>query len=275
MSTAWRLFQSNVLRCTELQGRAGSSLPAIKAESSSSEPAFVWLTLVGGDPCPHLPNLGHRTDHTERVVDDFPTLDITFDGADDVDRHLNAIKGGGACHRREKVVAEKSREFVCARPLSQGLLYAWFLRFRAQLVISHAQARRGLAQAVRSARWWRERRSPLAGQPWTQSGDSTRALTFHQAFAALDPWRAHRSRPVRRGLCPVRPGADVSPLLCGAESGVRIHVLATGLILASFRSGTSTAKLRMGSPAKAGPVVTDNGNLVLDATFPHGKLLPG
>lgn len=44
--------------------------------------------------------------------DDHPVIDITFDGADDVDRHLNAIKGGGACHLREKVVAERSDHFV-------------------------------------------------------------------------------------------------------------------------------------------------------------------
>jgi ribose 5-phosphate isomerase A len=45
-------------------------------------------------------------------ADDFPSIDITFDGADDVDRQLNAIKGGGACHLREKVVAERSEHFV-------------------------------------------------------------------------------------------------------------------------------------------------------------------
>lgn len=45
-------------------------------------------------------------------ADDHPVIDITFDGADDVDRHLNCIKGGGACHLREKVVAERSKSFV-------------------------------------------------------------------------------------------------------------------------------------------------------------------
>lgn len=30
-------------------------------------------------------------------------IDITIDGADEVDNQLNAIKGGGACHLREKV----------------------------------------------------------------------------------------------------------------------------------------------------------------------------
>jgi ribose 5-phosphate isomerase A len=32
--------------------------------------------------------------------------------------------------------------------------------------------------------------------------------------------------------------------------------------------GSSDPKLRQGTPAKAGPVVTDNGNLIIDAPFP-------
>ncbi|KAG1810678.1 ribose 5-phosphate isomerase A-domain-containing protein [Suillus subaureus] len=39
-------------------------------------------------------------------VDQFPTIDVTVDGADEVDLNLNCIKGGGACHLREKVLAE-------------------------------------------------------------------------------------------------------------------------------------------------------------------------
>lgn len=37
---------------------------------------------------------------------------MTIDGADDVDYALNAIKGGGACHLREKVLAEAADEFI-------------------------------------------------------------------------------------------------------------------------------------------------------------------
>lgn len=52
---------------------------------------------------------------THRLVcyaDQFPVIDVTIDGADDVDWALNAIKGGGACHLREKVLAEAADEFV-------------------------------------------------------------------------------------------------------------------------------------------------------------------
>ncbi|GJN91184.1 hypothetical protein Rhopal_004202-T1 [Rhodotorula paludigena] len=45
-------------------------------------------------------------------VDQFPTIDVTIDGADEVDDELNAIKGGGACQLREKVLAEAATHFI-------------------------------------------------------------------------------------------------------------------------------------------------------------------
>jgi ribose 5-phosphate isomerase A len=37
-----------------------------------------------------------------------PVIDLTIDGADEVDRHLNLIKGGGGALLREKIVAQAS-----------------------------------------------------------------------------------------------------------------------------------------------------------------------
>jgi ribose 5-phosphate isomerase A len=41
-----------------------------------------------------------------------PTLDLTIDGADEVDKELNLIKGGGAAHLREKVIAQASKQYI-------------------------------------------------------------------------------------------------------------------------------------------------------------------
>jgi len=41
-----------------------------------------------------------------------PELDLTLDGADEIDPHLNLIKGGGGALLREKIVASSSRRFV-------------------------------------------------------------------------------------------------------------------------------------------------------------------
>ena len=45
-------------------------------------------------------------------LDDQPDIDVTIDGADEVDPDLNLIKGGGGALLREKVVAQASRQNV-------------------------------------------------------------------------------------------------------------------------------------------------------------------
>jgi ribose 5-phosphate isomerase A len=47
-----------------------------------------------------------------RTLDDLPELDLTVDGADELDPELRLIKGGGGAHLREKIVASASRRMV-------------------------------------------------------------------------------------------------------------------------------------------------------------------
>ncbi len=46
-------------------------------------------------------------------VESFDRLDISIDGADEVDPQLCLIKGGGAAHTREKIVHALADEFLC------------------------------------------------------------------------------------------------------------------------------------------------------------------
>lgn len=46
------------------------------------------------------------------TLDEHPEIDITIDGADEVDPRLNLIKGGGGALLREKVVASASKKMV-------------------------------------------------------------------------------------------------------------------------------------------------------------------
>ncbi len=47
------------------------------------------------------------------TLDEFPILDITLDGADEVDPQMNLIKGGGGALLREKIIAQVStREII-------------------------------------------------------------------------------------------------------------------------------------------------------------------
>ena len=47
-----------------------------------------------------------------RTLDDLPELDLTVDGADELDSELRLIKGGGGAHLREKIVASASRRML-------------------------------------------------------------------------------------------------------------------------------------------------------------------
>ena len=46
------------------------------------------------------------------TLDDYPAVDVTIDGADEIDPHLNLIKGLGGALLREKIVAAASRRLV-------------------------------------------------------------------------------------------------------------------------------------------------------------------
>jgi ribose 5-phosphate isomerase A len=46
------------------------------------------------------------------TLDETPQLDLTVDGADELDGRLRLIKGGGAAHLREKIVANASRRMI-------------------------------------------------------------------------------------------------------------------------------------------------------------------
>jgi ribose 5-phosphate isomerase A len=44
--------------------------------------------------------------------DDVAAIDVTIDGADEIDPSLRLLKGGGAAHTREKLVARASKELI-------------------------------------------------------------------------------------------------------------------------------------------------------------------
>ncbi|XP_064382347.1 ribose-5-phosphate isomerase-like [Halichondria panicea] len=113
-----------------------------------------------------------------------PELDIAIDGADEVDKNLNCIKGGGGCQTQEKVVAASAKTFVVICDYSK--------------------------------------QSSFLGEKWN------------------------------RGL-PI----EVVPF---AYKPVKIKLEKMG----------GTAEIRM-AKQKAGPVVTDNGNLILDWKFVAAK----
>jgi ribose 5-phosphate isomerase A len=62
------------------------------------------------------------------TLENFPKLDLTIDGADEVDKKLNLIKGGGGAHLREKIIAQASKKYIIIvdeSKMSQSLGEKW------------------------------------------------------------------------------------------------------------------------------------------------------
>jgi ribose 5-phosphate isomerase A len=55
------------------------------------------------------------------TLDEHPEIDITIDGADEVDPQLRLIKGGGGALTREKVIATASRKMVVVADSSKAV----------------------------------------------------------------------------------------------------------------------------------------------------------
>lgn len=116
------------------------------------------------------------------TIEQFPHVDIAFDGADEADKKLNLIKGGGACLFQEKLVALSADKFVVVADY--------------------------------------RKKSEALGTEWTK--------------------------------------------------GVPIEVVPNAWVAVSRdlkKLGAKKVDLRLGGLAKAGPVVTDNNNALLDADF--------
>ncbi|KAI0339244.1 ribose 5-phosphate isomerase [Trametopsis cervina] len=119
-------------------------------------------------------------------VDQYPHIDVTIDGADEVDKDLSCIKGGGACQLREKVLAEAADTWIVVADYRKN--------------------------------------SEVLGSNWKQ-GIPIEVASF--AYAKV------------------------------------LHNLRT--------LGSPAPKLRM-AKMKAGPIVSDNGNFIIDAPFPEEQM---
>lgn len=113
-------------------------------------------------------------------LDQYPEIDVDIDGADEVDKDLNLIKGGGGCLVQEKIIASNAQELIVIADFRKDSTYL--------------------------------------GEKW--------------------------------------------------KKGIPIEVIPMAYIplMKKLEKMGSTPKLRM-AKAKAGPLVTDNGNFIIDADF--------
>jgi len=71
------------------------------------------LTDIQAIPCAsQVEEEARRLGITLTTLEAYPSIDLTFDGADEVDPAWNLIKGGGGALLREKIVAQATRQEI-------------------------------------------------------------------------------------------------------------------------------------------------------------------
>jgi ribose 5-phosphate isomerase A len=92
-------------------GSGSTALLAIKAIAARMQAGK--LTDIVGVPCSHsVEAAAERLGIPLTTLEKHPAIDITIDGADEVDPQLNLIKGGGGALLREKITAQASRREI-------------------------------------------------------------------------------------------------------------------------------------------------------------------
>ena len=90
----------------------GTGSTAYFAVTALGERVKAGLKIVGIPTSVRTADLARAVGIPLTTLDEHPEIDITIDGADEVDSKLNLIKGGGGALLREKVVASASRKMV-------------------------------------------------------------------------------------------------------------------------------------------------------------------
>jgi len=90
----------------------GSGSTAYFAVVALGERVKAGLKIVGIPTSVATEELARKVGIPLTTLDEHPEIDITIDGADEIDPHLNLIKGGGGALLREKVVASVTKKMV-------------------------------------------------------------------------------------------------------------------------------------------------------------------
>jgi len=90
----------------------GTGSTAYFAVVALGERVKAGLKTIGIPTSAQTADLARQLGIPLTTLDEHPEIDITIDGADEVDPKLNLIKGGGGALLREKIVASASKKMV-------------------------------------------------------------------------------------------------------------------------------------------------------------------
>jgi ribose 5-phosphate isomerase A len=90
----------------------GTGSTAYFAVVAIGERVKAGLKIVGIPTSAATADLARQLGIPLTTLDEHPQIDITIDGADEIDPEFNLIKGGGGALLREKVVASVAKKMV-------------------------------------------------------------------------------------------------------------------------------------------------------------------
>ncbi len=154
----------------------GTGSTAYFAVVALGERVKTGLKIVGIPTSNATAGLAKKVGVPLTTLDEHPEINITLDGADEIDPHLNLIKGGGGALLREKVVASASKKMVVISDSSK--LVPVLGRFPLPVeVISFARAvvEKKIASLGASVKW----RTRAEGSPYlTDNGNPILDCSF-------------------------------------------------------------------------------------------------
>src|SRR5215471_15638081 len=99
----------------------GTGSTAYFAVVALGERVKTGLKIAGIPTSNATAHLARRVGVPLTTFEEHPVIDITIDGADEFDPHLNLIKGGGGALLREKVVAAASNQMIVVSDASKAV----------------------------------------------------------------------------------------------------------------------------------------------------------
>lgn len=162
------------------------------------------------------------------TLDETPELDLTIDGADELDSALRLIKGGGAAHLREKIVAAASKRMVVIADTGKQVETLGRFPLPIEVVPFGLEAtRRAVAAAIASA--------GASGQLVLRKRPDGSALLTDGGHYILDAHLGRIELP------------EVLGLALNQVPGVVEHGLFLGLATAAFLAGADGVRV-LGNP---------------------------
>jgi len=227
---------AKLVRDGEIVG-LGTGSTAYFAVVALGERVKAGLKIIGIPTSVQTADLARAVGIPLTTLDEHPEIDITIDGADEVDPKLNLIKGGGGALTREKVIATASKKMVVVA--DSGKIVRVLGKFPLPVEVI-AFARTVVERKIVSLGGSPKLRLKLDGSPYlTDNGNEILDCSFGKI---ADP-------PALAGELSGTPGVVEHGLFIGLA---KVAVVARGTAVEEIRAKRAGPKRAQPKPAQTG-----------------------